>query len=80
MEWDRLNQPWNTLTCLVVQVIIVTCVPSISNDEDMADKEENELVKVLIGPITRARAKRFKEEINNLILKLQTYDQDSNNE
>ena len=41
------------------------------NDEDMAQKEPQAKYQVPEGPVTRARARRFKEELNNLIIKLQ---------
>ena len=42
-----------------------------SNDEDMPQKEPHAKYQVPEGPVTRARARRFKEELNNLIIKLQ---------
>ena len=41
------------------------------NDEDMPQKEPQAKYQVPEGPVTRARARRFKEELNNLIIKLQ---------
>ena len=35
------------------------------------DAREEDGFQVPVGPITRARAKRFKSELNNLIIKLQ---------
>ena len=40
-------------------------------DEDMTQKEPQAKYQVPEGPVTRARARRFKEELNNLIIKLQ---------
>ena len=40
-------------------------------DEDMPQKEPQAKYQVPEGPVTRARARRFKEELNNLIIKLQ---------
>ena len=38
------------------------------NDEDItAARKTHEPILVPIGPVTRARAKRFKEELNNLV-------------
>ena len=41
------------------------------NDEDMTKKTRGEPFKVPVGPVTRARAKRFKDDLQNLIIKLQ---------
>ena len=40
------------------------------NDESMATKER-EPISVPVGPVTRARAKQFKERLNGLVQKLQ---------
>ena len=41
------------------------------NDEDMTKKTRGEPFKVPVGPVTRARAKRFKDDLPNLIIKLE---------
>ena len=41
------------------------------NDEDMTKKTRAGPFKVPVGPVTRARAKRFKDDLQNLIIKLQ---------
>ena len=41
------------------------------NDEDMTKKTRGEPFKVPVGPVTGARAKRFKDDLQNLIIKLQ---------
>ena len=40
-------------------------------DENMTHVEPQARYQVPVGPVTRARARRFKEELNNLIVKLQ---------
>ena len=40
-------------------------------DEDISNNEPQAKYQVPIGPVTRARARRFKEELNNLIIRLQ---------
>ncbi|GMN59995.1 hypothetical protein TIFTF001_029089 [Ficus carica] len=41
---------------------------SIKYDEDIkAARNTHEPIQVLVGPVMRARAKRFKEELNNLV-------------
>jgi len=42
-----------------------------NDDEDMSHMEPQARYQVPVGPVTRARARRFKEELNNLIVKLQ---------
>ena len=37
----------------------------------MTKKTRGEPFKVPVGPVTRARAQRFKEDLQNLIIKLQ---------
>ena len=40
-------------------------------DEDIkAQRNSHEPIQVPVGPVTRARAKRFKEELNNLVRKV----------
>ena len=40
-------------------------------DEDIKTvSKTHEPIQVLIGPVMRARAKRFKEELNNLVRKV----------
>ena len=41
------------------------------NDEDMTKKTRAGPFKVPVGPVTRARAKRFKDDLQNLIIKLE---------
>ena len=41
------------------------------HDEDMTKKTREEPFKVPVGPIKRAREKRFKKDLKNLIIKLQ---------
>ena len=41
------------------------------NDEDVSNKELKAKYQVPVGPVTRAKARKFKEELNNLIIKLQ---------
>ena len=41
------------------------------NDEDISNNEPQAKYQVPVGPVTRARARRFKEELNNLIIRLQ---------
>ncbi|PON34497.1 hypothetical protein PanWU01x14_343890 [Parasponia andersonii] len=36
-------------------------------DEDIMAVKTRGLVQVPVGPVTRARAKRFKEKLNNLV-------------
>ena len=43
----------------------------VGNDEDMTKKTRGEPFKVLVGPVTRARANGFKDDLQNLIIKLQ---------
>ncbi|PON79423.1 hypothetical protein PanWU01x14_011580 [Parasponia andersonii] len=38
-----------------------------ANDEDIMAVKTRGLVRVPVGPVTRARDKRFKEELNNLV-------------
>ena len=40
------------------------------NDEDIeAQRNSHKPIQVPVGPVTRARAKRFKEELNNFVRK-----------
>ena len=41
------------------------------DDEDVTKQARKKRYKVLVGPITRAQAKLFNEELHNLIKKLQ---------
>ena len=45
------------------------------NDESTTNKWNMDPIQVLVGPITRARAKKFKENLNALILRI--LDEDS---
>ena len=46
------------------------------NEEDVSTQPRKERYKIPVGPITRARVKKFKEELHNLIVKLQGEEMD----
>ena len=51
-----------------IGVSVVISVAERESDEDIkAVRNAHNPIQVPIGPVTRARAKRFKEELNNLV-------------
>ena len=56
------------MTLLPPQTALLKCPQEVAFDEDIkAQRNSHEPIHVPVGPVTRARAKRFKEELNNLV-------------
>ncbi|PON80675.1 hypothetical protein PanWU01x14_002310 [Parasponia andersonii] len=62
----KLERSWGCVSRFGNGFRHIVCEVHISNDEDIMAVKTHSPVQVPVGPVMRARAKRFKEELNNL--------------